>query len=79
MNDKEKLLREHGMKSFRTMMIICIIAFVAGPFLFWNQVSKFGTIQLIVYLILHIVCFGGSFCLFLYRYNKYKNQSYAKY
>jgi hypothetical protein len=73
MNDKQKLLREHGMKSFKFMMILLVVSFFACPFIFWKDISQFNTTQLATFFILDIVGFVGIFCLFLYRYNKYEN------
>jgi len=58
------------MKFLKTMMIVFVICFFVGPFLFWNQVSKFNRTALAVYLILHIVTFTGLFLFYLYQYKK---------
>jgi len=70
MNDKSKLARAQRKKFLKTMMIVWIISFLCGPFLFWNDISKFNRTGLTIYLVLHITAFGGLFLFYLYQYKK---------
>jgi len=58
------------MKSLRAQMIIWLIAFPAMPFLFWNDISKFGTTQLVFFITGDLLMLGIVFAVLLCRYRK---------
>ena len=68
MNDKKQLARKHTLKALKIMLIMSLVSFLAGPFLFWSEISQFNSIGLTVFIPLHIIIHGSLFAFFLYRY-----------
>lgn len=65
MNEKDKRVR-----LLKILIIVLAVCFFIGPFIFWNDVSRFNSTGLTIYFILHFVTFGGSILFFLHRYKK---------